>query len=200
MPRPVINIDLDNVVYDFSKAMKGYAEFVLDRELPQSTQWAIWEDWGIPRGAFDFLFRRGVEEGFIWRTGDVIPGAIEGLWELSDQEFHIRLLTTRLTSKFSHDLAVSHTVEWLKENAIPYRSLAFIGGGESKSNYEAIALLDDNVENIQDWHDKHATGILFDQPWNEAMETAQVVTSARPLRVYNWDDALQVIKGVYGGK
>lgn len=188
--RPIVNIDLDNVVYDFNKAMHGYAEFVLDKELPKSTKWAIWEDWGIARGAFDWLFRRGVEEGFIWRTGDVIPGAIEGLWELSDKEFHIRLLTHRLTSKFGHDLAVEHTVQWLKENAIPYRSLSFIGYGDTKTQYQALALVDDNVDNVRLWGEDYGTAVLYDQPWNQEVEAGHVGSPYKIIRAMNWKDVV----------
>lgn len=193
MNRVVVNIDLDNVVYDFNKAMHDYAEFILNRELPQSTNWATWDDWGIPRGAFDFIFRRGVEEGFIWRTGRVIPGAIEGLWALSDAEYHIRLVTTRLTNKWAHDVAAIHTVEWLKENAIPYRSLALIGGGDSKVLYQALALVDDNEDNLMEWAITHGNAIAFDQPWNRELVDDNVLGI---VGATNWAEVVEHIEGI----
>lgn len=187
MNRAIINIDLDNVVYDFAGAFHDYAEERLQRELPVTQTWDFWDEWGITKGAWNFLFRQGVEEGAIWRSGRVIPGAIEALWQLSDDEKHIRLVTNRLAHSFGHDLAVEHTVRWLRDNAIPYRSLAVIGYGEQKSNYQALTLVDDSIENVNDWEmNMPGRAVLFDQPWNHSSEIG--------LRAYNWADVVKFVR------
>jgi hypothetical protein len=201
MNRPIINIDLDGVVYDFTKAVTDYSAGVLRRELPGAEQrsqmgggasWDMHKDWGIPEGAWNFLFRRGVEDGAIWLNGDPIPGAIEGLWALSDSEWHIRIVTTRLYHSFGHDIAVEHTSKWLKRNAVPYRSLAFVGYGEKKSHYNAVSLLDDSVTNISDWNTEARAGarpgILFSQPWNTEFHGG--------IRAVGWDEAIKVIEAM----
>ena len=190
--RPILNIDLDNVVYDFVGAMQRYAEMKLGGPLPEWTEWNVWTQWGIPEGLWNFLFRQGVEEGAIWEYGDVIPGAVEGLWALSDQEWHIRLVTQRLSHAFGHDIAVTSTAEWLKRNSVPYRSLSFTGYNDSKANYDAVLLVDDSPTNVLAWNRSNPLrpAIIFDRPWNR-----DVVQLGRGVlvRAKNWTEVVELV-------
>jgi 5'(3')-deoxyribonucleotidase len=201
--RKIVNIDLDGVVYNYVGAMQEYAEGVLGRTLPEWTEWDVWDQWGIPKGAWKFLFRRGVEDGAIWLNGDPYPGAVEGLWALSDAEWHIRIVTNRLAHTFGHDIAVEHTVKWLKKNAVPYRSIAVIGYGDAKSNYKAVTLVDDSLANTDEWNKNGAwhlgepapvsghgafNAVVFDRPWNQ--------DEGKRLRAYDWIDVERIVKGM----
>src|SRR5690606_6594857 len=131
MGRPRILVDLDNVVYDWTRSMANWlyhnkaTQTVPPRLMEQYGQWAVWEDWGIPEGEFMRWWRLGIEEGVIYGKGPIVPGARNALWQLSDAEWDIQICTNRLTKFGLHDQIVYNTVGWLKDNAIPYRGLLF---------------------------------------------------------------------------
>lgn len=187
MNQPIVNVDLDNVLYDFSGAMKDYAEMVTDRPLPVSTSWNIWEDWGMPKDKWRRLFRRGVEEGYIGRVGALEQGAQDGIWRLHEYGFYIRILTYRLVHYGLHNHVVSGTAQWLEDNAIPYDSLAIVGS-EPKSNYVADVLIDDAWHNVRDWSDSHpdALAIVLERPWNSEHEDLP----SNVARALTWQDAV----------
>lgn len=197
--RPVINIDLDNVVSDFSTEINIAGESALGRRLQKHGQWDIAKQWDVPTGLYKRIFRQGVSEGRIWLDAPVVEGALEGLWALSDAEYYIRILTHRLNHGFDFRVAVQNTIEWLDKNHVPYRSLAVIGD-EPKSNYKAEALLDDAPHNIEDWLDatllpgeelKYSTAVVFDRPWNHDLN---------PFipRAKDWPDAVTKIREIVG--
>lgn len=194
MDRPIINIDLDGVVYDFSSAIHSEGARFLGRPVEGSMDWAIWDSWGVPKGAWERIFRQGVTEGRIWRYGGAVEGALEGLWELSDAEYHIRILTHRLNHGHDYRTAVESTAAWLDENVIPYRSLAVVGDGDHKSNYKGHILLDDGPHNIDDWVRRTwDTAIVFDRPWNQEVEEGPQVA-----RATNWTHGVKLIREVVG--
>ena len=203
MDRPIINIDMDNLLADFSYAIRKAAEAALGRELPDSHSWSIWEDWGIPRGAWQQIFREGVRKGEIWTKDPPLPGAVEGMWELSDAEYYLRIVTHRLVHVNDYDLAVQVTSHWLKANHIPYRSLAIIGP-EPKSSYKADALVDDGAHNIKDWLlAGHDNAIVFDSPWNTYLweeckadipPEEQQSFLDRMSRAFTWEDVVRIVK------
>jgi len=165
----IINVDLDGVIYDFDEALRvwlrrrGYA-----RDFPEPTTWNYWEQWGMTAGEWMAQFRTAVEADFMWRQGDPIEGAVNGMWKLSDAGFFIRIVTHRLVHPFGHQKAVESTVEWLGKESIPYSSIAFLGK-EGKENYEGIALIDDNFINAEVFGstDDMSDGLLFDKPYNQ---------------------------------
>jgi hypothetical protein len=155
--RPVILVDLDNVVYNFINVMAVIVSTYLrpDYDPNQLVQlyrsWEIWEDWGIPKGQFDLVWERGIRDGAIYGAADGNPaaapieGAREALWTLSDAEWHIHLVTSRLNKFRLHDQVVENTVQWLKGWGIPYRSLSFT---EDKHAITGQAIVDDKASHL----------------------------------------------------
>ena len=186
--RPVLNIDLDGVVYNFAEAIRLACSSAVGRDLAPTTTWDMHEEWGIPLSLWKRIFRDGVRDGSIWWNGDPIEGAVEGLWELSEQEYYIRVVSNRLNHGFDFATAVEATAHWLDRHKIPYRSLCILGN-ESKSTYVAETLVDDGVHNIGDWiSNSRKVPIIFTQPWNQGLE---------PLyghRADNWEDVVRIIK------
>lgn len=190
MNRPIINVDLDGVVFDFVGAFGDFAGAYLEREMPRPTIWDFWDEWGLTKEEWTALFEDAVHDG-IWATGGyVIPGAVEALQALSDREYHIRILTTRLVHKRAYDVAAEDTVKWLEMNQIPYRSLSFIGPGDTKANYEADVIIDDHVPNIDAFvRIPGRVGIVFDQPWNRDTTTLE---EEKVFRARGWSEVLEV--------
>ena len=185
---PIINVDLDGVVYPWHEVFKEWAEHQLDRELPPITHWNFYEDWNLSQGGFKNLFRRGVEYGNIWdKLVSPVEGAIEHLWDLSDDGYYIRIVTHRLAHKFGHKLAVDQTVAWLDRYSIPYRSLVVIGP-EPKTNYPADVMVDDSPSNLWQWEQKYpGTAIRFERPWNRGAHGKQAL---------EWYDVNQLIRSM----
>lgn len=149
--RPIILVDLDNVVYDWCKTMAQWLDLngVIDQDeaMASYSQWAVWEDWNIPKGEFVRWWRLGIEKGWIYGLGPEIPGARDALWKLSDAEWHIHIATSRLTKFGLHDKVVENTASWLREHNIPYRDLSFVS---DKKRLLADAIVDDRFDNCSE--------------------------------------------------
>lgn len=153
LERPVILVDLDNVVYDWTRQMIDWlnrnnalpAGMHPDIAYSSYSQWGLWNDWGIPEGEFFRWWRLGIEEGEIYAKGELIPGARTALWQLSDAEWDIHIATSRLTKFGLHDRIILNTASWLRDNNIPYRNCHFT---DDKTAIRADAIIDDRADNM----------------------------------------------------
>lgn len=196
--RPVVLVDLDNVVYPFTQVMAsviaGSTEINQRPEdlLKLCKSWEIWDDWGIPKGVFDFLWERAIEQGIVWGTEmkvSPIPGAQTGLWKLSDAEWHIHIVTSRLNKFRLHDMAAQNTVKWLATWSIPYRSLSFT---EDKSLIQGDVIIDDQMNNLEN-HPAEKK-ILFPAPHNEDVTLVDsVVELTRDPDLNPWDEIVDLL-------
>lgn len=201
----IVNVDLDNVLYDFHSALEGYVRSVeperwLRRSpftetlmsAPAPTQWEFWNDWNMSYGEWRSWFRRGVEAGQVWWQGDPLLGAVEYMWRISDDGHDIRIVTDRLVHKFSHKLAVEATVNWLDDHNIPYRYLAFEKNKHIFADRFSV-LVDDKLDNVLSFARFHPylgkveeLAALFVQPWNQSAETAGLARVRSWEEVYAW--------------
>ena len=205
--RPVINIDLDGVVYDFNDTLNQFIVAsgrlphpdILGNTLvpdpnptfPYPQIWDYWEEWGMSKGEWFNWIRRAVSAGAMWRYGNVIEWAQPALWVLSDAEYHIRLVTTRLVHFGLHKEVLLATSQWLHDNNIPYRSISFVGP-EGKSAYQAEIMVDDNVGNLVDWcFNNQKPGIIYDQPWNRDVEP---FAGLEIQRAEDWLGVVELVK------
>lgn len=168
--RPVILVDLDNVVYDWAQSMARWLDRNHVLHFPRTTlktyepdtkfnhqlsqseiamreykTWEVWEDWGIPKGEFIRWWRLGVEAEQIYAQGPLIAGARNALWRLSDAEWDIHIATSRLTKFGLHDQIVVNTASWLRDNNIPFRNIHFT---DDKIAIIADAIVDDRADNM----------------------------------------------------
>lgn len=201
MSRPIINVDLDGVIYPFTDVLAasnelhgrfgprrtdpltgvtllpnalpvGFNAALMNTPLggtyPRPSEWNFWTQWGMTEGEWNMFFRRGVEYGTVWSEGIPYDGVVPFLWQLSDDEYHIRIVTKRLTHQFGHRKAINVTADWLDRYAIPYRSIAFLGDDEDKSSYPAHCLIDDNPEYVYDFvgQVEGSVGVVVHRNWN----------------------------------
>lgn len=124
--------------------------------MGQYNSWAVWDDWGISQGEFFRWWRLGIEAGAVYGRGPMINGARDALWKLSDAEYHIHIATSRLTKMGMYEKIVENTVGWLRDNAIPYRSLTFT---DRKQDIQAYAIVDDLEKNMSE--ESHRLRFLF---------------------------------------
>ena len=146
----VLGVDLDGVCGDY---IGTFRRIVAERlgvpaeSLTRDVSWGC-QEWGIQTPEeFDELHRHAVLERHMLRHMDLIPGAAEALWRLSDAGVWIRVVTHRLYVNWGHAVTAGDTAEWLDTARIPYRDLCFIA---AKSSVNADAFVDDAPHQIED--------------------------------------------------
>ena len=112
----------------------------------------------------------------------MIPGARKILRRLSEEDFHIRIITHRLFIHFFHAIAVGQTIEWLDRNGIPYRDLCFM---KEKEQVGADIYIEDSPSNIESLRSRHFYTICFANSTNRNV--------ADP-RAKNWDEVYELVK------
>ncbi len=179
----VLGVDLDGVVADHTRRFRDILADIrgVDPEsYPLERAWDFAE-WGLAPGEYADLHRIAVMEYDMLRTMDVIPGAADALWRLSDAGVWIRIITHRLYVNWGHDKAIADTAAWLDIHRIPYRDICFLG---AKPEVEADAYIDDAPHNIEQLRDHGNTVIIFEQPYNRTLEG---------LRAHDWSDVEMIV-------
>ncbi len=179
----VLGVDLDGVCADYTKGIRWLAAQHLgvdEIDLPEQRSWDFAE-WGLDSDAFEKLHRQAVTKERMFRGLDLIDGAAEALWRLSDAGVWIRIITHRLYTNWGHQIAVSDTVEWLDNSRIPYRDLCFLG---AKPEVEADLYIEDSPANIEALRAADNEVIVFDQPYNREL--------ADP-RAANWPEVEELV-------
>ncbi len=125
---------------------------IVDQAMHAYTSWGLHDNWGMSKGEWTRWWRLGIEAGYMYRKGPLIPGARDAIWRLNDAEWHIILATNRLNVFGMHDKIIENSVAWLRDNNIPYRELMFT---TDKTMVMADAIVDDVQDNMDaDMHDR----------------------------------------------
>lgn len=183
----VLGVDLDGVCADYTKGFRWVVAQHLgmdEADLPIQRSWDFAE-WGIGSDEFETLHRRAVTKERMFRRLDLIEGAAETLWRLSDAGVWIRIITHRLYTNWGHQTAVTDTVEWLDNTRIPYRDLCFLG---AKPQVEAALYIEDSPANVEALRAAGNEVIVFDQPYN---------TELAGLRAETWPQVEEIVMGRY---
>ena len=184
--RFVLGVDLDGVCGDYIGTFRRIVAERLGVPAESLTREVSWgcREWGIQTAEeFDALHRHAVLERHMLRHMDLIPGAAEALWRLSDAGVWIRIVTHRLYVNWGHAVTAGDTAEWLDTTArIPYRDLCFIA---AKSSVNADAFVDDAPHQIEDLRAAGQTVIVFDQPYNRHLPGPRAV---------NWGEVEELVR------
>ncbi len=178
----VLGVDLDGVCAEHTR---GFRRIVAERlDVPEESLsldrgWNF-EEWGFGPDDFEDHHRYAVTEGRMFRDLEVIDGAADALWRLSDAGVWIRIITHRLYVNWGHQVAAGDTVEWLDRSNIPYRDLCFLG---AKPEVEANLYIDDAPHNVEALRAAGNEVIVFDQYYNRHLGG---------LRATNWDEAEEI--------
>jgi 5'(3')-deoxyribonucleotidase len=163
----VLGIDLDGVVADFYSAMRPIAaEWVgapVDT-LPEHVTYGL-PEWGI-KSTEDYLdlHRFAVTRRDLFRNMKPITGAAPALRRLNDVEnIRIRIITHRLFIKYTHQIAVQQTTNWLDDYGIPYWDLCFM---KEKDKVGASVYIEDSPSNIAALREANKRVIIFTNSTN----------------------------------
>jgi hypothetical protein len=160
-----IGFDLDGVVYNFRKALSDYLvasgrfECTLDNALPH---WDFFEGWGLTLEEYLALYRSGVDDGFVLRLGDPLPGSIEGMKRLYDAGHSIHIVTDRKVATDPNRPSLL-TEAWLLEHGVPFDSLTL---SSDKTAVATDYFIDDRYENYVARVRAGMACHLLTQPWN----------------------------------
>lgn len=179
----MLGVDLDGVCAEHTL---GFRRIVAKRlqvpedSLPLERGWNF-DEWGFGPGDFEDHHHFAVTEGRMFRDLEVIDGAAEALWRLSNAGVWIRIITHRLYVNWGHQIAASDTVEWLDNAKIPYRDLCFLG---AKPEVEANLYIDDAPHIVEALRLAGNEVIVFDQHYNRHLEG---------LRATSWNEAEEIV-------
>lgn len=170
----VLGLDLDGVTGDYDASFKQVVARecgVRVEDLPPPAYWDYAKSWpGVIENLEHFLHlhQMAVNEG-MFRTMELLPGAHENLWKLSDAGVFIRVVTHRLIKPGTHRQVVADTIDFLDRDmedgrkAVPYRDLCFAG---HKSHIDCDVFIDDAPHNIVALREAGHYAIVMDQSYN----------------------------------
>lgn len=176
----MIGWDLDGVMFDYvDNTRKGAMELWPDwrergyRFDAPSTTWNYFsEDWGLSPQQFRYLNQWMMEQGILFE-GPIEDGWVDVMNALISEGHTIHIVTHR-----SIPGSVEATGHWLRQHNVPYDSLSFVQNIADKALLELDVLIDDKVENIENWTSAGRHAVIYHQAWNQHYQ-------GRGIRCYN---------------
>lgn len=163
----VLGVDLDGVVADFYGALRPVAaewRGVKVDDLTPDVSYGL-KEWGIKGEEYQELHRFAVTQREIFFTQPPIEGAPATLRRLGfHDEIRIRIITHRLFIKYTHEMSVRQTVEWLEAYGIPYWDICFM---KEKGDVGADLYVEDSPNNIKALQDAKKDVLIFTNSTNK---------------------------------
>ncbi len=175
----VLGVDLDGVVADFYGALRPVAaewRGVKTEDLTLDVSYGL-KEWGITGAEYQELHRFAVTQREIFFTQPAIAGAAATLRRLGYHDaIRIRIITHRLFVKYTHEMSVRQTVEWLEAYGIPYWDICFM---KAKGEVGADLYIEDSPGNIKALQAANKDVLIFTNSTNKEVPGERADT---------WDD------------
>lgn len=162
-----IGVDLDEVVYPFVSVFRRW--LVEERgirtaeECPFPTHWGFFKEWGMTTDTFMEEFVAGIHAGYIFHTGEPIPGSIEGLHQLAERGHELIFITARHIPGAESE-ARRATLKWLASCDIALSGLCI---SDDKGALQTDIFLEDAEHNYDSLEaDGETMPVLLTQRWN----------------------------------
>lgn len=193
-----VALDLDGVMFDFSRVVTDVFSRHLGRALPTPQKWEFFDEWNLTAGDFyDLLDELTVKTEF-FNSESPIRHTMRGWEMLRAQNLQLHIITHR--SPCAYDT----TVKWLERYRLIPDTLHF--SGDKASILSAIVIdegasVDDNVGQYEEYQEKGIRSYLFTQPWNLQKRNARRINNmidfANSIKLYNdfWREELN--SGLY---
>lgn len=181
----VLGIDLDQVCLDYIGGLRKFTSEKLNipmEDLADPHSYSFFESgWGFTDEAhYRDIHGQAVEEG-LYSTLEPMEGVSESLHRLSDQGYHLRIITNRFVNKFQHYKVVAQTAERLDTANIPYHDLCIV---KAKEDIHCDVYFDDAPHNIDSLRAAGKEAVVFDASYNRHLEEP---------RVANWKEVEQYL-------
>lgn len=181
-----IAVDLDGVVYEWQRTWcYMLREFRgVDTPRPIDNWWLAWDsnkNFGTPED-HDWMWTEGVRLG-LFRYGHMVKGARVGLQALHDAGHRLEVVTHR------PEQAISDTLDWvsLYFKDIPLSGLTILSDGEPKSQSKADILIDDKLQNCEEWINSGRVAMVFSRPYNQGY----MLDHPQLIRAHDWKDVVE---------
>ncbi len=161
--KPRVLIDLDGVVRDFvGSLIRVYKRVYPDHDILPVNSRRLENFFPVGQEIYQFMAPGYIEE--IVENADAYPGAVEALqrWE---SEFDIVIVTAQ--PEFSR----AGTFIWIGRHKVPTNEVHI---SYYKSEIEGFALLDDFVDNLEEFAATGRLAVCLDQPWNQQWKGPRV--------------------------
>jgi 5'(3')-deoxyribonucleotidase len=166
----VLGVDLDGVVADFYGTLRPIAaewRGVKVEELSPDVSYGL-KEWGISGVEYQELHRFAVAQREIFLTQPPIAGAAATLRRLGYHDsLRIRIITHRLFIKYTHEISVRQTVEWLDAYGIPYWDICFM---KAKGEVGADLYIEDSPNNIKALQVANKDVLIFTNSTNKNVQ------------------------------
>lgn len=180
-----VGVDLDEVCYPFIETVRQLVvedRGAADLELAQPTGWGIpLREWGFDGASFEAFFVQVIRDGRLFRHGDPIEGAVEGLAALADAGHDIHLVTARRWAPVQAEIEAA-TREWLDRHGLAHTTLTF---DEDKTVVPTDVFLDDAVHNYEALEAAGGFPVLYHQHYN---------ADHGGRRVHSWPEFVDLVE------
>lgn len=183
----VLGVDLDEVVFNYLGFVREKL-VAAGRQLPDGppNSWSL-PDAGWFKDDADFFKFHGnlVEEG-LYDKLELLPGAHETLWDLSNSGYMLNVITSLFVNPGQHQKVCKQTVVALDANGIPYNNLSFLN---KKALQFADAYVDDSPKNIESLHEAGRFVIRKEMLYN---------LSSPGVRATSWEEIREILREKFG--
>lgn len=186
----IIGVDIDNTTGNYTEALRtsmvkkfNVPEDKIMEYFPVPKDYDF-SDWKYVNNDFKNLHSESVADG-LYEHMEVYPDASDVLWKLNDEEYHLRVITSRYVKHKQNYKVTSSSAKWLDDKNIPYRDLMFV---HEKTDVYVDVLIDDSPYNIEGFQAKGIPVIIYDTPYNRHIEG---------LRAHNWEEVYMLVKQIF---
>lgn len=158
-------IDLDGVVRDFiGSLIRVYRREYPDHQVLPVNSRRLEDFFPIGEEIYKFMEHGFIDE--IMQEAQAYPGALEALnrWQ---NEFEIVIVTAQ------PDEIRGATYIWIGKNNLPSSEIHI---SYFKSEIEGYVLLDDFIDNLEEFSNSGRLAVCLDQPWNQNWKGPRVKT------------------------
>jgi 5'-nucleotidase len=178
--RPVVAVDLDDVCADRLGVIADMLR--IEGAAIEHRQPANWDlsDWGVrDKPFYDRLHYTAFVDQHGYRSMPPLPGALDGLRQLHDWGFLIRIVTGRLWDSQVLIPALSDTAHWLARYSVPVDDVAFVS---DKTVVDADVYIEDAPHFITDLQGAGRCVIAMGTRYNRHLPG---------IRVKSWTEVLR---------
>ena len=179
--RFVFAVDLDGVCANYTESLRPFMAAngnmrAFELDAPKLFNLAE-AGWFTDSEEYHRVHNYAVEHS-LFRTMQEIEGMSDGLWKLSDNEVHVRIVTHRILANGDQDRAVVDTIAWLQHKRpdgrvrIPYRDLCFLA---AKADMTADMHIDDAPHQIEKLVAAGENVLVYDQMYNRHIDAPRAV-------------------------
>ena len=184
-----VALDLDGPCYEFHRTVRYMLNHYRGTNLPRWEE--VFTEWWpnpeyISKDDWHWVWDKGIKKG-LFRYGHMVKDTRVALEALVDLGYDLCIVTHR------PEQAVRDTEDWvdLFFKDIPLIGEFYFTQGESKTLVEADILIDDKLENVEDWSEVGRTAILWDAPYNRSAEYLHGPGTV--LRAKGWAEVVELL-------